>query len=160
MPSTLRLKNDSLLSIIRRRGRFEDGERWWLEAFLSPSEGQSWYMLDKPKLPNKGNPAHMIRLHDGRIALTYGWRDQPYGVRAILSSDEGVTWSNELTLRDDGQDWDVGYPRTVQRADGKCVTAYYFNDKNGKERYIAATIWDPGAPQSQTATTGAVSKKK
>lgn len=160
MPSTLRLKNGSLLSIIRRRGKFDDGEEWWLEAFLSPNEGQSWYKLDKPKLPNKGNPAHMIRLHDGRIALTYGWRDQPYGVRAMLSSDEGVTWSNEITLRDDAQDWDVGYPRTVQRADGKCVTAYYFNDKTGKERYIAATIWDPGAPPSQTATAGAVTKKK
>ena len=72
MPSTLRLKNGSLLSIIRRRGKFDDGERWWLEAFLSPNDGQSWYMLDKPRLPNKGNPAHMIRLQDGRIALTYG----------------------------------------------------------------------------------------
>jgi len=39
--------------------------------------------------------------------------------------------------------WDLGYPRTVQRPDGKLVTMYYFNDDPQRERYIAATIWDP-----------------
>jgi hypothetical protein len=45
-------------------------------------------------------------------------------------------------LRDDGGNWDLGYPRTVQRSDGKLVTVYYFNDARRKERHIAATIWD------------------
>ena len=36
-------------------------------------------------------------------------------------------------------------PRTVQRADGRLVTIYYFNDRSQKERYIAATIWSPGS---------------
>jgi hypothetical protein len=145
MPSTLRMKNGALLSMIRRRGRTDGKKSWWLEAFLSPDDGHSWYMLDQPRLPNHGNPSHMIRLRDGRIALTYGWRNIPYGVRAKLSSDEGRTWSEELVLRQDGKSWDVGYPRTVQRADGKIITAYYFNDQRGKERYIAATIWDPSS---------------
>ncbi|MEX2288568.1 MAG: sialidase family protein [Planctomycetaceae bacterium] len=147
MPSTLRLKNGALLSMIRRRGVFEEGKRWWLEAFLSPDEGHSWYLLDKPRLSNHGNPSHMIRLGDGRIALTYGRREMPYGVRAMVSDDEGQSWGSELVLRDDGARWDLGYPRTVQRQDGKCVTTYYFNDSTGKERYIAATIWDPGQPR-------------
>ena len=43
-----------------------------------------------------------------------------------------------------GRLWDLGYPRTVQRPDGKIVTVYYFNDHKDTERYIAATIWDPG----------------
>lgn len=153
MPSTLRLKNGGLLSIIRRRGVFDDGKRWWLESFLSPDDGKSWYMLDEPTLPNHGNPSHMIRLRDGRIALTYGWRDAPYGVRAILSADEGVSWSKPIVLRDDGGNWDLGYPRTVQTEDGKCVTTYYFNDKHAKERHIAATIWDPGTAEERSTTT-------
>gem|GEM_PF-4111678 len=45
--------------------------------------------------------------------------------------------------------WDLGYPRTVQRPDGKIVTMYYFNDASSKERYIAATIWRPGRPREQ-----------
>jgi hypothetical protein len=32
----------------------------------------------------------------------------------------------------------------VVRPDGKIVTVYYFNDHKDQERYIAATIWDPG----------------
>ena len=86
----------------------------------------------------------MIRLNDGRLCLTYGYRSPPYGMRAKLSSDGGRTWGGEIMLRDDGGTWDLGYPRTVQRADGKVVTIYYFNDRKDTERYIAATIWDPG----------------
>jgi hypothetical protein len=32
----------------------------------------------------------------------------------------------------------------VQRKDGKIVSMYYYNDHLHSERYIAATIWDPG----------------
>ena len=48
-----------------------------------------------------------------------------------------------MTLRDDAVDWDLGYPRAVQRADGVIVTAYYYNDRKSPERYIAASLWKP-----------------
>ena len=83
----------------------------------------------------------MIRLRDGRICLTYGFRDAPYGMRARVSEDEGASWSEEIVLRDDGGNHDLGYPRSIQRSDGKIVTVYYFNDRPETERYIAATIW-------------------
>ena len=82
-------------------------------------------------------------MKDGRIAMAYGWRAAPYGIRAQVSSDEGQTWTREFTLRADGMNWDLGYPRTVQRADGQLVTIYYFNDHDQRERYLAATIWNP-----------------
>jgi hypothetical protein len=67
-----------------------------------------------------------------------------YGIRARLSKDGGHTWGDEIILRNDGGGRDLGYPRSVQRADGKVVTVYYLWDKKtGPERYIAATIWDP-----------------
>ena len=78
-----------------------------------------------------------------RLVLTYGFRSAPYGIRARMSRDQGFTWRPEIILRDDAGTWDLGYPRTVQRADGKIVTIYYFNDHKDQERYIAATIWDP-----------------
>ena len=66
------------------------------------------------------------------------------GIFARLSSDRGKTWSEEIVLRADGGGRDIGYPRSVQRLDGKVVTVYYFWDKaTGPERYIAATIWSP-----------------
>lgn len=146
MPATLPLDGDSYLSIIRRGGVFDGQRRWWIEAFLSPDDGRSWYRLEEPNINNAGNPATLTRLADGRIALVYGWRLPPYGIRGRISEDDGQSWSDEFILRDDGSNWDLGYPRTVQRADGKLVTVYYFNDARGKERHIAATIWDPGSP--------------
>lgn len=38
---------------------------------------------------------------------------------------------------------DIGYTRSVQRADGKIVTIYYWVGDPKKERTIEATIWDP-----------------
>ncbi|MFV2065582.1 MAG: exo-alpha-sialidase [Pirellulales bacterium] len=144
MPATVALDGDSYLSIIRRSGVFNGEKRWWLEAFLSPDDGRSWYRLDQPQIDNAGNPATLNRLEDGRIALVYGWRHAPYGIRSRLSSDDGATWGPEIILRADGRTWDLGYPRTVQRADGNLVTAYYFNDTSQVGRFIAATIWSPG----------------
>jgi hypothetical protein len=144
MPATVALEGGSYLSMIRRGGVFDGKRRWWLEAFLSPDQGRSWYMLHEPMIENAGNPATLTRLKDGRIALVYGWRLAPYGIRARISVDEGQSWSPEFILQDNGASWDLGYPRTVQRSDGNLVTIYYFNDHSQKERYIAATIWNPG----------------
>ena len=144
MPATVALEGNSYLSMIRRGGLSGGEKRWWLEAFVSPDDGRSWYMLDEPKIDNGGNPATLTRLDDGRIVMVYGWRHDPYGIRARISSDEGQTWSSETILRDDGLSWDLGYPRTVERTDGNLITVYYFNDHSQAERYIAATIWSPG----------------
>jgi hypothetical protein len=85
-----------------------------------------------------------LRLADGRLCLTYGYRAKPFAMQALLSSDAGKTWSAPVVLRQDGGGRDIGYPRSVQRPDGKIVTIYYFwDEKTGPERYIAATIWNP-----------------
>ena len=94
----------------------------------------------------EGNPPSMIRLMDGRICLTYGYRAEPFEIRARLSGDGGRTWGHELKLRGGGGGRDIGYPASVQRSDGKIVTVYYFHDRPLSDRYIAATIWNPDAP--------------
>ena len=144
MPSTLRLSETCLLSIIRCRRKKGERKIWWIEGYLSPDNGASWFKLAEPTINNHGNPPHMIWLKDGRIALTYGHRVPPYGIRVAFSEDRGRTWSPPVMLRGDGGGWDLGYPRTVQRSDGKCVTIYYFNVRGQRERHIAWTLWDPG----------------
>jgi hypothetical protein len=92
----------------------------------------------------EGNPPHLLRLVDGRLCLTYGQRAKPFGIYARLSSDAGQTWSTPIPLRADGGGRDLGYPRSVQRPDGKVVTVYYFWDRHrGPERYLGASIWRP-----------------
>ncbi len=71
-----------------------------------------------------GNPPTLTRLLDGRLCITYGYRAKPFGMRARLSSDSGSSWGEEIVLRDDAGNHDIGYPRTVQRPDGTIVTLW------------------------------------
>jgi hypothetical protein len=140
MPSTVRLGDRELLSAVRVR----DGDRSWIEAWFSADDGQNWSLREKSIADTgEGNPAAMLKLRDGRVCITYGFRAAPFGMRARLSTDGGHTWSREITLRPDGGGRDLGYPRSVERPDGKVVTVYYWNDDPQQTRYIAATIWDP-----------------
>lgn len=142
MPSTVRLSKTRLLTTLRCK----EGEKHWIESWVSDDDGKTWKYLNQIASTggSVGNPPSMILLKDGRLAITYGYRSAPFGIRARLSTDKGLTWGEEMILRDDAGCWDLGYPRTVQRPDGKIVTIYYHNDHADQERYIAATIWDPG----------------
>lgn len=140
MPSSVRLTSSRILTAIRRK----EGSEHFIDAWVTNDNGRSWNFLNRPVAStggSVGNPPSMIRLKDGRLVITYGFRSAPYGIRAKISRDEGQTWGPEIVLRDDAGTWDLGYPRTVQRKDGKLVTVYYFNDHKDEERYIAATIW-------------------
>ena len=143
MPATIAVSDGAYLSMIRRGGVFDGKRQWWLEAFLSPDGGTSWHRLDQPRINNAGNPATLTRLKNGDIAMIYGWRSRPYGIRGRISKDNGQTWSDEFVLRADAASWDIGYPRTIQREDGLCVTTYYYHIPDHKERFIAYTIWNP-----------------
>jgi len=141
MPASLRLSETDILVTVRVR----ETTRRWIGTYLSTDNGASWEYLNEA-VPDAGvgNPPAMIELQDGRICLLYGYRAEPFSIRAVLSGDRGRTWSAPITLRDGGTSWDVGYVRAVQRPDGKVVAVYYFTDEaTGPERYIGATIWRP-----------------
>jgi hypothetical protein len=142
MPSTVRLSPRELLTVVRRSGAGKN-PRNWIEAWKSADNGASWSLLNEPVSDTgEGNPAHLLKLADGRLCLTYGRRAKPFGIFALLSRDAGKSWSKPIVLRADGGGRDLGYPRSVQRPDGQIVTVYYFWDKQtGPERYIAASIW-------------------
>jgi hypothetical protein len=93
---------------------------------------------------NAWNPPSVIRLKDGRLLLTYGYRLKPQAIKALISRDNGRTWSDEIVLREDGLSWDLGYVRSVQRPDGNIVSVYYFSTAQIPQQHIAATIWDLG----------------
>ena len=145
MPSTVRLSVNELLCLRRRREGKQEPRRRWIDAYASRDNGLSWSYLNDPAPDvGEGNPPCLIKLRDGRLCLTYGYRAEPFGIHARLSHDNGHTWSAPFVLRDDGASRDIGYPRTVQRPDGKLVTVYYIHDPMDVDRKIVATIWDPG----------------
>jgi Neuraminidase (sialidase) len=138
MPSTVRLPSGALITTIRTS---KPGNT--ITAWRSDDLGQHWTSLGDAT-PNIGsNPPALVQLKDGRLALSYGYRKKPFGIRARISSDEGRTWGPEIILRDDGLTGDLGYPRSIIRPDGKVLTNYYFNGPRDEDRTIQGTFWTP-----------------
>lgn len=143
MPSTVRSSPTDLLSTIR----VLDPPRSAIDAYASTDDGRSWAWVSTPEPDaGEGNPPSLVKLHDGRLCLTYGERKAPFSIRARLSSDRGRTWTEPITLRDDAGGRDIGYARSVVRPDGKVVAVYYFHDRTDPTRYLAGTIWTPDKP--------------
>jgi hypothetical protein len=109
----------------------------------------------------QGYPNHLLRLKDGRILCSFGYRRTPMGVRALISEDGGNTWDldHEYVLRDDAgttsNAWpaekhaqpgfgssDVGYPMSTELDDGSILTAYYITPLDGTT-HVAVTRWHP-----------------
>ncbi len=90
-----------------------------------------------------GSPPHLLRHSSGALICVYGRRVKPFGQRAIISFDNGKTWSHEITLRNDGFDSDLGYPSSVELDDGKILTVYYHNTEDFNiGRSLEYTVWD------------------
>ena len=83
------------------------------------------------RLPLWGFPIHCASLPDGRILIVYGRRKAPFGIRAAISEDEGRTWGEEIVIRDDLPNRNLGYPSAIEYESGKLFTVYYGED--GKE---------------------------
>ena len=154
MPSTVRLPSGALISALRRRRDTADGaQETWVDTTESTDGGLTWRHLSRvattqdAQILRNGNPPSAVLLPDGRLAVVYGFRKPANGgIRARLSADEGRTWGEEIVLREDARTWDIGYPRSAARADGKIVSTYYFTTAARREQHIAATIWDPDGP--------------
>ncbi len=117
-----------------------------LDLFRSEDDGKTWIAAD-PLSGAMQHPAHLARLQDGRLLLTYGNRvTGQFGVLAKLSADEGKTWGEPLTLVNDLVSGDCGYPASTQMRDGNVLTAYYSNGTPAHRRYhMGVVIWAPPA---------------
>ncbi len=132
--------------------RDQAGSGYLLESW-SHDGGRVWSHALRTEI--WGYPPHLLKLRDGRILCSYGYRREPMGVRAVLSRDGGRTWDmdNEIILRDDGvaafgnplgshSPGDLGYPISVQLTDGSIFTPYYFIEEDDIV-HVAATKWRP-----------------
>lgn len=109
-----------LIVQIRNHNKNHEGETLQSE---STDGGRSW---SPPRSVGVwGLPSHLLKLRDGRLLMTYGYRRQPFGNKARLSDDAGRTWSQPIDLSADGVGGDLGYPSTVQHDDGSLLTVWY-----------------------------------
>ena len=130
--ATLRIRPDRWLAAARTN-RSSD-----LQLVVSEDEGKTWHIpetLSNGAITRRSeHPAHLLKLNDGRILLTYGIRWGTQGIGARVSDDEGKTWSAPMVVISHGGS-DSGYPASVQLEDGTIVTAYYSNANKNHPRY-------------------------
>jgi sialidase-1 len=108
--------------------RYDDmSPRCFLWATYSDDGGTTWVPPFRTGL--WGFPPHLLRLSNGRILCTYGYRRAPFGERACFS-DDGIVWdpANEVVLRDDAPNGDLGYPASVELDSSRILTVYYQPD--------------------------------
>ena len=118
------------------------------EVFASDDAGLTWRRLGPVSLP-KECPAHLFRLRDGSVLLTYGMRLRGMlGVSARISRDRGLTWDAPRVLfkttvraaNTNPEGVDGGYPSSVQLQDGTIVTAYYCQRIPMHQRYHMGVV--------------------
>ena len=125
-------------------------ERW------SDDGGVTWTQALDTSVYTPGSPPHLIKLRDGQVLLTHGYRKEPMGIRAVFSHDGGETWDIENTVvpRDDGgfpselrtgqtrSPGDNGYAHSTQLSDGSILSVYYITLAD-RTTHSAATRWTP-----------------
>ena len=94
--------------------------------------GRTW-TAPKQILPDRGGaPSHILKHSSGALIATYGYRDLPYGIKAMISRDGGKTWSEGEYLYSNEISADLGYPSTLELTDGSLLTVFYATpEKNG-----------------------------
>jgi hypothetical protein len=125
-PRGYMLPNGRMLCVLRCQ-RDPNGDMW-TELYKSDDGGRTWGFLSR--VNDFGAPGSLVRMSDGRLVVVYGYRLPPFGIRAVVSEDEGATWGSEMIVRDDGGSWDLGYPNAWEAAPGRVGAIYYFNSKN------------------------------
>ena len=148
MSQSSKLKDGTLISVMRRKYETGGATFNWLDAYTSSDGGATWTLRSYVASTGagNGNPPGMTLLADGRICVVYG--ERTYGtIQAVMSSDHGRTWSEPVLLMEgfwseDMEFDDLGYPRVVQRKDGKVVAIYYYSTKEHLH-HLRATVWEP-----------------
>ena len=112
--------NGRLIAQIRNHNPKDAGETLQSE---SSDGGATW--SPPHSIGVWGLPSHLLRLSDGRLLMSYGYRRKPYGNQVRISSDHGENWSAPLTLSADGAGHDLGYPSTVELADRSLLSVWY-----------------------------------
>jgi hypothetical protein len=126
----------SIIVQIRNHNKANAGETLQCE---SSDGGKTW------SAPHSigvwGLPSHLLRLRSGKLLMTYGYRRAPFGNQARLSDDGSKTWSEAMIISGDGTGGDLGYPSTVELADGSLLTVWYEKMKDSPRAVLRQARW-------------------
>ena len=124
-----------IIAQIRHHGKVDTNSTLQTE---SADGGKTWTI---PRPIAFGYPSQLLKLRDGRLIMTYGHRRPPFGNQARVSSDHGRTWSEPMIVSGDGTAGDLGYPSTVELADGTLLTIWYERLEGNNKAVLRQARW-------------------
>ena len=139
-PHAILLEDGTVLAHIRVQRR---GENKMFSTYqsLSHDGGKTW-THPEPILGRLGGaPSHLFRHSSGVLLATYGYREEPYGIKVMFSLDNGNTWETDIDLYVNGINWDLGYPATVELKDGSLLTVFYAHPTAADPAVIMQQKW-------------------
>jgi len=139
-PHVVELPSGRLLGMVRYQ-HMEPYTNESLSFFSTCSDdaGKTWSTAVPTGV--EGTPPHLIRHSSGALICVYGRRIYPFGEMVMISYDDGETWETDIVIRDDGSDWDLGYPCSTELPDGSIFTVYYQKLANEKKCSILWSRW-------------------
>lgn len=148
-PNLFRTETGKIVCLLRThipnetRNVYDDGNSDMspMHFCVSYDNGNTWSDPEKTKFTSP-SPFHALQLSSGNILVTYGHRYSPYGIKAFLVDGEfeNIHTAEEILIRDDGVNHDLGYTSSVQMPNGDILVTYYIFHENDTTRYIAGTI--------------------
>jgi hypothetical protein len=135
-PHSLELPDGRILCHIRSEGAVDFGTY----QTESTDGGRTWSPPEQILPAHGGAPCHLLLHSSGTLISAYGYREEPYGVRVMLSGDLGRTWQKDIPLFE-GVSSDLGYPCTAELPDGSLLTVFYAKDAEPGPAVIKQIRW-------------------
>lgn len=119
----------------------EDESIFTLFQTVSYDNGKTWSPVRQIIKDDSGAPSHLYLHSSGVLISAFSRRTPTYGIRVILSSDGGETWSDEFSLYKNYCSDDIGYPATVELDDGSLLTVFYARETEDPPAVIMQQRW-------------------
>jgi len=101
-------------------------------ASLCLSESDDGFSWREPRAIAGGvHDPWPLRLRDGRILVVFARRQRPSGIGAIVSEDDGRTWSAASAIRGDAGGPDIGGAVAAELGGGRVFAAYQYQLPHG-----------------------------
>ena len=139
-PHVIELPDGTIICHIRVQS---DGYIKYFTIYQSISKdgGLTWSKPEQLLSDLGGSPPHLMMHSSGTLICTYGYREPPFGTRAMFSKDGGKHWEIDQNVCTSGFNHDLGYPSTVELSDGSLLTVYYDHPEETAPANIMQIKW-------------------
>ena len=139
-PHAIQLKNGRI--VVHIGVQDYKGKVFTIYQSVSDDNGYTFTKPVKLLTDKGGSPAHLIEHSSGALISVYGYREAPFGIRAMISYDNGETWETDLIITDKEPTVDLGYPGSVELEDGSILTVFYTREGKTSASVIKQIIWN------------------